>query len=128
MQAAVREFMLKAEQPVRERPVGDVLEIPYEERLLRVRLVLEEAQEFQDAMMAADRTAAVDALCDLLYVAFGAFHTLGVDAETMFEIVHRHNMAKFGPGATKRADGKWMKPLGWQPPEPELTAALEACE
>jgi predicted HAD superfamily Cof-like phosphohydrolase len=57
----------------------------------------------------------VDALCDLLYVTYGAAVDLGVDLQPFFAEVHRSNMAKVG--GRKREDGKWLKPAGWTPPD-----------
>ncbi|WP_188900063.1 hypothetical protein [Deinococcus aerophilus] len=52
-------------------------------------------------------------LADLLYVTYGAFVTLGIDVDAVFAEVHRANMHKVsGP---RRADGKQLKPEGWQP-------------
>ena len=52
-------------------------------------------------------------LADLLYVTYGALEQLGVDADAVFAEVHRANLSKAsGP---KRADGKQLKPEGWQP-------------
>ncbi|THF83645.1 hypothetical protein E7T09_21740 [Deinococcus sp. KSM4-11] len=52
-------------------------------------------------------------LADLLYVTYGALDTLGVDADAVFAEVHRANLTKAsGP---RRADGKQLKPEGWQP-------------
>lgn len=52
-------------------------------------------------------------LADLLYVTYGALDQLGIDADAVFAEVHRANLAKAsGP---KRADGKQLKPVGWQP-------------
>lgn len=39
---------------------------------LRIKLIQEEAQEFLDAVEARDAVEAIDALCDLLYVVYGA--------------------------------------------------------
>lgn len=58
--------------------------------------------------------AAVDGMCDLSYVTFGAAIEMGIDLEPFFDEVHRSNMAKVG-GAT-REDGKTLKPEGWEPP------------
>ncbi|MBI4495077.1 MAG: hypothetical protein HY690_20065 [Chloroflexi bacterium] len=81
---------------------------------LRVRLIEEEAREFAQAVEAEDLPGVVDALCDLLYVTYGAAVCLGVDLEPCFAEVHRSNMAK--QGGPKRPDGKQLKPPGWQPP------------
>lgn len=43
-----------------------------------------------------------------------AFKGLGIDLYPFYEEVHRTNMAKLG--GPKRADGKQLKPDGWQPP------------
>ena len=82
---------------------------------LRISLIEEEAREFAEAVRANDVPEMVDALCDLLYVTYGAAVALGVDLDPFFREVHRANMAKVG--GTRRADGKWLKPAGWQPPD-----------
>ena len=52
-------------------------------------------------------------LADLLYVTYGTFVDFGVNADQVFTEIHRVNMLKLsGP---KRADGKQLKPEGWQP-------------
>ena len=82
---------------------------------LRIALIEEEAQEFADAVRANDLPEMVDALCDLLYVTYGAAVALGVDLDPFFREVHAANMKKVG--GTRRADGKWMKPANWRPPD-----------
>jgi NTP pyrophosphatase (non-canonical NTP hydrolase) len=82
---------------------------------LRIRLIEEEASEFAVAARAGDVIGVLDALCDLLYVTYGAAVSLGVDIEPFFNEVHRSNMAKVG--GTRRPDGKWLKPADWQPPD-----------
>lgn len=82
---------------------------------LRIRLIEEEASEFAVAARAGDVVGVLDALCDLLYVTYGAAVSLGVDIEPFFDEVHRSNMAKVG--GTRRPDGKWLKPPDWQPPD-----------
>ena len=81
---------------------------------LRCALIVEEAREFREAAEASDPVAMVDALCDLLYVVYGAACQLGVDLEPFFAEVHRTNLAK--QGGPLRTDGKRLKPPGWQPP------------
>lgn len=46
---------------------------------LRVKLIQEEAQEFIDAINDKDIVEAIDALCDLLYVTYGAAAVFGVN-------------------------------------------------
>jgi|SRR5688572_8051413 len=88
---------------------------------LRVRLIAEELDEFADAVRRQDPVAMIDALCDLLYVVYGAGVALGVDLEPFFREVHRSNMAK--AGGDTREDGKQLKPEGWEPPQ--IAAILE---
>jgi predicted HAD superfamily Cof-like phosphohydrolase len=82
---------------------------------LRVRLIQEEAAEFAQAVAERDLAEMVDALCDLLYVTYGAAVDLGIDLEPFFDAVHESNLNKVG--GTRRADGKWLKPAGWEPPD-----------
>ena len=61
----------------------------------------------------SDIARAVHELTDLLYVTYGTLLEFGVDADTVFAEVHAANMRKLsGP---KRADGKQLKPDGWEP-------------
>lgn len=81
---------------------------------LRHDLIEEEATEFYDACIQQDPLGAIDALCDLLYVTYGAAVAMGVDLEPFWNEVQRANMEKCsGP---KREDGKQLKPEGWRPP------------
>ena len=90
---------------------------------LRETLITEEYQEtlralysLRDALARgeeADLAPLAHELADLLYVVYGTFVALGIDADAVFRAVHRANMHKTtGP---KRADGKQMKPADWQP-------------
>lgn len=139
---AVHEFMKTFGQPVRYVPTSNVSDA---ERLLRVRLVVEEAMEFAAAMGVKvtgiaddlhghnvhsvqvelngdplDVVEAADALCDLRYVGDGSAWTMGIPLEDVFVEVHRSNMAKVNPETGKpdvTDDGKVLKPEGWQPPD-----------
>ncbi|MEX2534371.1 MAG: hypothetical protein WD273_02135 [Trueperaceae bacterium] len=60
-------------------------------------------------------------LADLLYVTYGALLWFGIDADAVFDEVHSANMRKTtGP---KRADGKQLKPPGWEPAD--VAAVIE---
>ena len=94
--------------------------------ILRRTLIQEEAAEvdaeFQalatrleagETLEPVDLSALAHELADLLYVTYGAFDRLGLDADAVFAEVHRANLLKAsGP---RRADGKILKPEGWQP-------------
>ena len=96
-------------------PVGDQPAIRRPE--LRAELIREESKEVRKAILAGDLIGAIDGLCDLIVVAYGAAVEFGVDLEPFWDEVHKTNMAKVG-GAT-REDGKKLKPEGWVPPDLE---------
>lgn len=111
MQQQVRDFMLAMKQVIAEP--GATPELRAAE--LRALLIKEEAKETVDAYEAKDLVEVLDGLCDILYVTFGAFEAIGVDAQVMFDEVHRTNMAKTD-GPTDPVTGKKLKPPGWEPP------------
>lgn len=78
--------------------------------------------EAADPLTPSDLTPLAHELADLLYVTYGALDALGIDADAVFAEVHRANLTKTtGP---KRADGKQLKPEGWQPAD--VRAVIEA--
>ncbi len=100
--------------------------IPHPDTLsLRRTLIQEEYREVMAAFASAfavldgEMETAVDLaplaheLADLLYVVYGTFATLGINADAVYAEVHRANMEKLG--GPRRADGKLLKPPGWQP-------------
>ncbi len=108
--------------PVPPKPVVPSLEILQ----LRQKLLQEEFAEATEAWETltavlqsnnsaepADVTEWVHELADLLYVTYGAILACGVDADAVFAEVHRANLSK--AGGPRRADGKILKPPGWQP-------------
>jgi predicted HAD superfamily Cof-like phosphohydrolase len=82
---------------------------------LRYRLMSEELHEFHGACESQNLVEAVDAIGDILYVTLGTAVAFGVEIRPIFDEIHRTNMQK-EPGNI-RADGKIMKPEGWQPPD-----------
>ncbi|MCP4428351.1 MAG: hypothetical protein GY803_28010 [Chloroflexi bacterium] len=119
----IREFheAMGANQPT--RPV-----LPDKETLiLRQTLIDEEYEEvtavYRQLINGQENDIAqlVHELTDLLYVAYGAILACGVNPDPIFAEVHRANMQKMnGP---RRADGKILKPAGWQPAD--VRAAIE---
>ncbi|MFB9993701.1 hypothetical protein ACFFLM_17205 [Deinococcus oregonensis] len=72
-----------------------------------------DSAEASAALSPLDLAPLAHELADLLYVTYGALDALGLDADAIFAEVHRANLTKTtGP---KRADGKQLKPEGWQP-------------
>jgi predicted HAD superfamily Cof-like phosphohydrolase len=132
-QKQVNEFMLKAEQALPPTPTVAVQKT----RLLRIKLILEEALEFADAcgveitlgdgvtlssvkdcdftqVKAPDLVLMADALCDLPYVVEGSGSAFGLDLEPLQEEVHRSNMSKFIDGH-RDPGGKWIKGPSYSP-------------
>ena len=76
-----------------------------------------------------DLVLAVDGICDLVYVAYGAAEAIGIDVEPFFDVVHAANMKK--TGAPKKGE-PWKpgaKPPGWVSPDAEIQRLLrEAAE
>lgn len=89
-----------------------LFEYPYN---LRVDLIMEEADEFAEACANHDMVGMIDALCDLLYVTYGAAVAMGVDLEPYYDEVHRSNMSK--QGGPVREDGKRLKGPNYSPPD-----------
>jgi predicted HAD superfamily Cof-like phosphohydrolase len=138
----VKEFMQKVGQPTPES-----LTTPEEKiRILRARLILEEALETVHAMGISvraggaegtvikepelhfdvdgevDLIGVVDGCADISVVTIGTLIAFGVDDEPVLEEVDESNLRKFEPGSYRREDGKWMKPPGWT--SPDISAAI----
>lgn len=113
-QAKVKEFMSIFGQNVPESFSPETFP-----GALRVSLIEEEAKEFGAAVAAQDWPEVIDAICDLLYVTYGAAVALGIDVEPFFNEVHRSNMSKLDKHGRPiyRADGKVIKSSDWSPPD-----------
>lgn len=120
-QEKVREFMQAFGQPAPARYSPHVYPVN-----LRASLIEEEAREFCEASKKGDYIEMIDAMCDLLYVTYGAAVALGIDLDPFFAEVHRSNMSKLDENGKPvyRADGKVTKPAHWSPPN--LRAVLAA--
>ena len=92
----------------------------------RVAFMEEEIEELGQAYINEDLVGVADALADLIYVAIGTAHMMGIDMDKVFKVVHAANMRK-QRGITKRGmvyDA--IKPAGWVGPEAEIKAILDA--
>jgi predicted HAD superfamily Cof-like phosphohydrolase len=112
MQKQVREFHVAFGVTVNDKPT-----IPSDNDIeLRKHLIQEEFAEFKNASNERDIVDIADALADLLYVVLGSCVTYGIDAEPIFNEVHRSNMTKLWNGKVRyRLDGKVVKPLTYSP-------------
>ncbi len=88
-----------------------------EQLLFRSRLIVEEASEFVTAASQNNEADMIDALCDLLYVAFGTGVVMGVDLAEYFKKVQEKNMQKI---PAKSPTEKPAKPKGWTPPQEDI--------
>jgi predicted HAD superfamily Cof-like phosphohydrolase len=112
----VAEFHSKAGLMCHSLPTTD---IPAEIAKLRTSLLTEEVAEFTEASKAADLKGIADALADIVYVAYGAALTYGIDLDAVLTEVHRSNMTKLDTAAKPllRADGKVLKSPLYVPPD-----------
>jgi len=98
-----------------EIPVGNYAVPRLSRHELRAELIREEAKETIQAIEDDDIIGAIDGLCDIIVVTYGAAVEWGVNLGPFWMEVHRSNMAK--KGGPTRADGKKLKPEGWTPPD-----------
>lgn len=117
----VIQFMTSFGQEVKDRPeLAD-----HKTAMLRLKLILEEYEELEDAVTEGHLVGIADALTDILYVTYGAGAAYGIDLDKCFEEVHNSNMSKLGEDGKpiNREDGKVMKgPNYW---EPDLLKVLD---
>ena len=96
-----------------------ILGIPAGLAKLRVDLLVEEVGEFADATAARDLVGIADALADIVYVAYGAAVTYGIDLDAAIREVHRSNMSKLDEDGQPvyRDDGKVLKSARYTAPD-----------
>lgn len=117
----VREFHEKFGHPVAEKPCM----IETKRVLSRGKWMNEEVAEF---FVAKDIYEQADAMIDLLYFSLGTLVEMGLEAEELFDIVQRANMAKLWPDGKphyNQKDGKVIKPEGWADPAPKIRAYID---
>ena len=85
---------------------------------LRISLLEEEVGEFAQASRERDLVGIADGLADIVYVAYGAAITYGIDLDAVLTEVHRSNMSKLDASGRPvlRADGKVIKSERYRPP------------
>lgn len=110
----VKQFHETYGMGMRDKPT---LDIPTKQ--MRLELVLEEAEEYKQAVKDGDLVEIADALADLVYVAYGAAIEHGIDLDKVLEEVHRSNMSKLHHETGEpiyREDGKVLKGENYAPP------------
>lgn len=93
---------------VREQPT---IALPQERRELRIKLIEEETEELLDAIAANDLIEIADGIADVLVVTYGTAAEYGINADNVYDEVHRSNMSKMGADGkpVMREDGKILK-------------------
>jgi len=84
------------------------------------KLIDEEYQEFLDAYEDLDNAEQLDACFDMIWVIIGYMKSRGWDCEAAWDEGAKSNLAKIDKKTgfvIRRADGKILKPEGWQPPD-----------
>jgi predicted HAD superfamily Cof-like phosphohydrolase len=87
--------------------------VPFETALGRFWRISQEVQEFIDANAEGDLVAVADAVGDMLYTVLGAAVEHGLDAQKIFDEVHRSNMTKDQLDPVTKKGGKGPN---YQPP------------
>ena len=110
----VKDFHIAAGHPVGVWPHL----IPQGRAYDRYEWMLEELNEFREAVRNDDLVEIADALADIIYLAYGTAVEYGIDLSPVHDEVHRSNMDKRHPDGKFHyyADGKVNKPEGWMPP------------
>lgn len=116
----VKEFQLKFGHPTADRPT----KMEPERVLKRYHWMLEEINEFLEADEIVEQA---DAMIDVMYFALGTLVEMGIRPDALFQIVQDANMAKLWPDGKPHynAEGKTIKPKGWEDPHEKLKAEIE---
>ena len=104
---SVKKFMQTFGQDVKNKaafPNDKIIKLRYD-------LILEELNEFKQALDQKDLKEVADALTDILYVTYGAGHAFGIDLDKCFDEVQNSNMSKLGEDGKPiyNEQGKVMK-------------------
>jgi len=90
----------------------------------RGRFLTEEIDEFMEGVGESDMVKIADALADIVYVALGTAHKMGLPFEEIWAAVHIANMQK-QRGIIKRGKAVYaVKPSGWFGPEAAIARAI----
>ena len=104
---SVKKFMETFGQEVKEKA-----EFP-DDRVVKLRfdLIEEELNELREAISKKDINEVADALTDILYVTYGAWHAFGINLDKCFQEVQNSNMSKLGDDGKPiyNENGKVMK-------------------
>ena len=118
----VKKFHQAFNHPVADKPIS----LTEERAKKRYAWMLEEINEFLDAVKEQDIVEQADAMIDTIYFALGTLVEMGVQPEQLFDIVQHANMSKLFPDGKSHYNemGKVIKPENWQDPHPKLELAI----
>lgn len=100
--------------------IGETPELNIPNKQMRLALILEEVEEYIQALISEDIVEVADALADLIYVTYGAAIEHGIDLDEVIREVHRSNLSKLNPETGEpiyREDGKVLKGSDYFPPK-----------
>lgn len=112
---SVKEFQTAVGQNV-----GTKAEFPTPaERVLRMRLLNEEFEEYNKGEYANDLENIAKELADIIYIVCGTAVSYGIPLDRVFDEVHRSNLSKLGDDGKPvvREDGKILKGPNYTPPD-----------
>lgn len=120
---AVRYFHERFNHPIGNGPRG----MEKERARKRYNWMLEEIDEFLEAVENDDIVEEADAMIDVIYFALGTLVEMGIKPDVLFEIVQDANMSKLWEDGKPHyaEDGKTIKPLTWEDPHVKLEKAIE---
>ena len=119
----VKEFQKAFNHPYQDSPVL----LTKERAKTRYGWMLEEINEFLEAVDKQDIVEEADAMIDLMYFALGTLVEMGVQPDILFRIVQAANMSKLFPDGKPHynEDGKVIKPETWENPHPKLELVIK---
>lgn len=86
------------------------------QRLVRMRLLIEEFAEYVNAEIDDDIVEVADSLGDMQYIINGTALVYGIPLDDVYKDIHNNNMSKLGPdGKPVIVNGKVQKPADYQP-------------
>ena len=100
---------------------GPPRKLPQEEMLFRLKFLLEELEEVEEAMLQGKLHNVGAELSDLVWVVLGLAHRMGLPFDKHWELITNANMAKVkagpnGEGSKRGSPLDIIKPEGWQSP------------
>ncbi len=116
----VKKFHVVFEHPIANKPQR----MSKERKEARLKWMREELTEFEVAGTIEDE---IDAMGDEIYFCLGTAVEMGIDIQSIFDIIQHANMSKVWPDGLvhKNEHGKTIKPPNWEDPQPKIKAEIE---